>query len=283
MAVSLPAAPPWRDQAIAFVVGRSSASRCRTPSRSGSARAGPRRCAPPAVPARPVRPRCRSPTMRARRPSRGWCARSVLRESAIAVDVARACRQHPLQFGGVVHVGRGDLDTANQAGALVGRHVRLVAVHGLAPAVPGPARLIVAGGCSPTGSAWRPPACRCTPHALRLELTGDRLEQRTVQAASDQLARGSGRRRCAPASARARRSRRSGESWRGRPAPLQAHIGQIVPSGKQQRAEQDQRRPAGLAFRRRRDGDKRAVDLGPVDQRSDLVQRRRCPRPLAAQ
>ena len=39
-----------------------------------------------------------------------------------------------------MYVRGGDLDAADQPGPLVDGYVRLVAVHGLAPAVPGPAR-----------------------------------------------------------------------------------------------------------------------------------------------
>ena len=150
-------------------------------------------------------------------------------------------------------VGRRDLDAADQAGALVGRHVRLVAVHGLAPAVPGPARLAIApdaGGRDQGGVHQRAGAHH---DALGLELARDRLEQRPVQAAPDQLA--------AEADEGGALGRRLVGGEAAEPAEAGAvvqrlgelHVGEVVPGRQQQATEQGQRRPARLALRRRRD------------------------------
>src|SRR3954468_6816234 len=65
------------------------------------------------------------------------------RKGAIAIDVARLGRQHRLQLSRIVDIGRRDLDPADQPGLQIGRNMRLVAVHGLAPAVAGLARLAI--------------------------------------------------------------------------------------------------------------------------------------------
>jgi hypothetical protein len=87
-----------------------------------------------------------------------------------------------------VDVGGGDLDAADQAAALVGGDVRLVAVHGLAPAVPGPARLAV--GADAGGRDQRRVHQRACAHrdALGFALAGDGLEQHSIKASADQLA-----------------------------------------------------------------------------------------------
>ncbi len=54
----------------------------------------------------------------------------------------------------------------------------------------------------------------------------------------------------------------------------QAHIREVVPGREQQAAEQRQRRPTRFTFGRSRDAGEQAVDLGPVHQGRDQVQRR---------
>src|SRR6185369_15885855 len=65
------------------------------------------------------------------------------RKGAVAIHLARLGRQHRLQLGRVMDVGGCNLDPADQPGFLVGRNVGLVAVHGLAAAMAGPARLAI--------------------------------------------------------------------------------------------------------------------------------------------
>jgi hypothetical protein len=151
-------------------------------------------------------------------------------------------------------------------------------VHGLAAAVPGPARLAVAADAGRRDQGGVHQRAGAHRHALRLELARDGLEQHPVQAAAGQLApeadeggalgrRLVGGEAAEPAEARAV-VQRLGEP----------HVREVVPGRQQQGPEQRQRRPARLAFHRGGDADQVAVDLGPVEQRGEVRQRRCRPR-----
>lgn len=118
---------------------------------------------------------------------------------------------------------------------------------------------------------------------MAIELARGRLEQRAVQPALHQ-------RGAKPHEGRAlgRRlvRREATEPPKARPIVerlRQADIRQIVPGRQQQRAEQRQGRPARLAPGRRRDARQQTIQLGPVDHRSDHVERRAAPRRGATQ
>jgi hypothetical protein len=82
----------------------------------------------------------------------------------------------------------GDLDPAHEARAFVSRHMRLVPVHRLAPAVPGPARLAVMADAGQGGQSRVHQGTCSHHHAISPELTRDGPEQHPVKAAPDQFA-----------------------------------------------------------------------------------------------
>jgi hypothetical protein len=151
-------------------------------------------------------------------------------------------------------------------------------VHRLAPAVPGPARLGVvadAGGRNQRGVHQRAGAHRDT---LRVELARDGLEQRPVQATADQLAPEADEGGALGGGLVGGEAAEAAEAGAVVQRLGQPDVGEVVPGGQQQRPEQRQRRPAGLAPRRRRDADQGAVDLRPVEQGGEFNERRTWPR-----
>lgn len=195
-------------------------------------------------------------------------------EGAVGVHLARITGQHGGEFGGVMDVGRGDLDAADQPGAFVGGEVRLVAAGGLAAAVPGPARLGVAadaGGRDQCRVHQRAGAHR---NALGLELAGYCLEQHAVKAVADQFAPeadegGAPGRRLV--GGEAAEPAEAGTVVQRLCQPL---VGEVVPRRRQQGLEQRQRLPAGLPLRGGRDARQVRIDLPPVEQGGEFRQRR---------
>src|SRR5215217_7348067 len=123
--------------------GYTSASRCRRPSRSGSA--PPNLCVPGLEPREGRRAAPGMGVNDTRHPaaSPDHVREPASRIGAVSVDLPRIARQHRVEHDPVVNIGGRDLDRSHQPAGLVSRNMRLVAVNWLLAAVPGPTRLAI--------------------------------------------------------------------------------------------------------------------------------------------
>ena len=153
---------------------------------------------------------------------------------AVAVRVSGCVRQHGFQLGRVVNVGGRDLDAADQPSLLVGRDVRLVAVHGLTPAMTSPARLVVMRDARRRDQGRVHQRAGADHDAALIELTRDGLEQGSVQASADQ--RGTetdkgGALRCGLMNGETAEPAKAGAIIESLSEP---HVGEVVPSASRQ-------------------------------------------------